>query len=614
MSVTNGEKPRILIADDEPHIREILHDLLSVHCDCMEVASAEEALALLRTETFDLVLSDITMGSVNGLEMVPQVLQQSPDTVVLMISGEQTIESAIKALRVGAFDYITKPFDLVHVEAAVKRALEYHALRAAKRHYKNHLEELVEQRTIELSKANASLRKQIAECRRAEEKINYLAYFDALTNLPNQALFKTHLTRGLGLAKRHQRQLAVMFVSLDHFKKFNNTLGHAMGDRLLRGVAERLLKCVKQGDTVARFRSDEFSLLLTSINETEDAAAMARHIQEALKTPFNFDGHELYITASIGISLYPANGEESEILLKNASVALHWVKRQGGNNYQFYTADMNAKALKRLSLENNLRRALKREEFAVYYQPQVEIDTGRIVATEALVRWQHPELGLISPAEFIPLAEDTGLIVPLGEWVLRSACVQTKAWQETAFTPLRVAVNLSPRQFQQSDLVAVITRILTETGLEPTSVELELTESVIMENAENAVTTLRELQEMGIKISIDDFGSGYSSLGYLKRLPIDILKIDRSFVCDMTKHQKDEAIVMAIITLAHSLKLKVKAEGVETPEQLSSLRLLRCDEMQGYLFSKPLPVESFEQLLLEGACTSQAQSAFLSHA
>ncbi|MDT5063415.1 MAG: hypothetical protein QOH63_3874 [Acidobacteriota bacterium] len=704
MPVTQETKARILIADDDTQIREVLHELLSEDYECAEVSSAEEALMVLQGENFNLVLSDIMMGGITGLEMVPQVLARAPDTVVIMISGEQNIESAIQALRAGAFDYITKPFDLRHVEAAVKRALEHHELRRSKRYYENFLEEMVKKRTVDLNKANQTLRvlieaspltiyvldtvgnvtvwnpaaermfgwseaevlnsplaivpeerreefqtgfaealqgklntnyetrhrkkdgsladvsvwtatlldheglisgimaivEDITERKAAEERIHYLAYHDTLTGLPNRVLFEECLTEAIAQAEPALRPLAVMFLSLDRFKKFNDTLGHIIGDQLLRRVAERLNASMSESDTIACFASDEFAFLLTKVHGADDSAELARSFQSLLEPPFEIEDQELYVTASIGIGLYPHDGTDAQSLLKNSGAALYRAKQQGGNNYQFYTPDMNERALKRLALENQLRWAIERKEFKVYYQPQVSIGTGQIVGMEALVRWQHPEMGLVSPAEFIPLAEDTGLIAPIGEWVLRSACAQTKSWQDCGFTALRVSVNLSPRQFQQPDLVLMIERHLKETGLDPACLELEVTESSVMKNTESAINTLRELKTMGIKISIDDFGSGYSSLSYLKHLPIDVLKIDQSFVRDMTSDPKDAAIVMAIIQLAHSLQLKVNAEGVETEEQLRFLRLLRCDEMQGYLFCRPLPVEAFEQLLLEG--------------
>jgi diguanylate cyclase (GGDEF)-like protein len=588
MANSTNRQAHILIIDDDPGVRGVLQGMLSEHYECTAVGSAEDALSILSAEKFDLVLSDINMGGMSGLEMIPQVLASAPDTVVMMISGEQTIESAIEAMRVGAFDYVGKPFDLQHVRAAVRRALEHHSLLEAKRLYENHLEELVRQRTAEL---------------------NHLAYHDALTDLPNRILFEDRLTQALALSQRNRQTLGVLFLSLDRFKKVNDTLGHAQGYRLLKEVAGRLVRCVREGETVARFEGDEFAVLLPQINGTEDVIEITQQIREALKLPFTIDGQEIFVATSIGISLYADDGEDAPTLLKNAGAALYRAKEQGGDNYQFYTADMNAKALKRLALENSLRRALERREFVVYYQPQVEINTRQVVGMEALVRWQHPEMGLVCPAEFIPLAEDTGLITPIGEWVLRTACAQSRTWQDEGLAPLRVAVNLSARQFQQQDLSDMVVRILQETGLDSHDLELELTESSIMKNAESAVSTLRELKAMGVQITVDDFGTGYSSLGYLKRLPIDTLKIDQSFVRDVTTDPDDAALVMAMITLAHNLRLKVVAEGVETEEQLRFLHLLRCDEGQGYLFGKPVAADAFRQLLLKGLREKSSSAA-----
>lgn len=714
MPETPDKKARILIADDDEQIREVLHELLSEEYHCTEVSSGEEALEAVGRANYDLVLSDIMMGGITGLEMLPQVLKVAPDTVVIMISGEQNIESAIEALRSGAFDYITKPFDLQHVEAAVKRAREHQELRRAKRYYENFLEEMVKQRTADLDKANQTLRvlieasplaifvideksnvvmwnpaaertfgwsesevlnrplpiipeegrgtfekglaeiirgkattnyeaqrlkkdgslvdvniwttrlldadsrvsgvmaivADITERKQAQEKIHYLAYHDTLTGLPNRVSFEERLTEALTRGESSQQPLAVMFLSLDRFKKFNDTLGHIVGDQLLRSVANRLSATMREGDALARFASDEFAFLLTRVRDANEAAEAAQQFQQILDTPFEVDGQELYVTASIGIGLYPHDAADAQDLLKDAGAALYRAKQQGGNNFQFYTADMNERALQRLSMENKMRWALERNEFKVYYQPQVSVDTGQIVGMEALVRWQHPEMGLVSPSEFIPLAEDTGLIGSIGEWVLRTACAQTKAWHDFGFPSLHVAVNLSPRQFQQPDLLLMIAKTLRDTGLQADCLELEVTEGSVMKNTESAISTLRELKAMGIKISIDDFGAGYSSLTYLKNLPIDALKIDQSFVRDMSTDPNDAAIVMAIIQLAHSLKLKVTAEGVENDDQLRFLRLLRCDDMQGYLFCKPLPVEGFEQVLIEGRTLKTKTSKF----
>jgi len=449
-----------------------------------------------------------------------------------------------------------------------------------------------------------AVKEDITRRKRDEETIRYLAYYDALTDLPNRLLFNDRLTLALAKAQRSHQMLAIMFLDLDRFKIVNDTLGHALGDRLLQGVAHRLISTLGEGDVVARMGGDDFMLLLTGILQVEEVVQRVQKILEILRPSFNFEGYELHITPSIGIALYPDDGKSTEALLKNADVALHRAKEQGGNTYQFYTSVMNAAAFERLTLENSLRRALEREEFVLYYQPQVSLDRGEIVGMEALVRWQHPELGLVSPAKFIPLAEETGLIIPIGEWVLQTACAQNKTWEKAGFPPLRVAVNLSARHFKQKSLIGTVAWVLKETRFDPYYLDLELTEGAIMENAEATITTLRELKEMGLRISIDDFGTGYSSLGYLKRFPIDILKIDQSFVQDISIDPDDAAIVRLIITMAHTLKLKVIAEGVEAKEQLEFLRLYQCEEVQGYLFSKPVPAETFTQLLQKGGCLS----------
>jgi len=568
-------KPKLLIIDDEEQIRHLLMDLLSSLYDCCTASSAEEALAALSEQTFDLVISDIDMGRMSGLELVPRVHSLSPDTVVVMISGNQDIEFAIQALRVGAFDYITKPIDLRHVEASVERALKHNELLKEKRRYKEQLEDLLQQRTAE---------------------VDWLAYYDTVTQLPNRALFEDRLTQACSIAKSNGQSLGVLFISLDQFKKVNDSLGHGPGDSLLREFAERLKSCISKSDTVARFGSDEFALLKTQIDGTNDVIETIGSLSQVLKFSFNLPGHELYATASVGVSMFPIDGEDCHTLLKNAGAALYKAKKSGGANYQFFTADMHELATRRLALETNLRRAIQNEEFLLHYQPRVSVDSLTITGVEALVRWQHPQFGLVSPSEFIPLAEDTGLIVPIGEWVLRQACEQNRRWQDQGFAPIQVAVNISGRQFHDRDLSQTVNRILKESGLAPHHLELELTESSIMQNAEFAENLLTRWKNMGINISIDDFGTGVSSLASLKRLPIGALKIDQSFVRDATVDPDDAAIVRAIITLGHNLRLKVVAEGVETDEQLRFLQLLQCDEIQGYLFSKPLPAQKLVSL------------------
>jgi len=588
MDLEKYQKASVLIIDDDEQIRILLVTVLGGNYRCRTAGSAEEALTALADAAFDLVISDIDMGGMSGLELVPHVHSMSPDTVVLMISGDQDIETAIEAMRAGAFDYITKPLDLRHVEAAVERALDHCRLLREKRRYKEQLERLLTQRTAEVDR---------------------LAYYDTVTDLPNRTLFEDRLTQAVSIARSAHQTLGVLFISVDQFKKVNDTLGHGPGDGLLREFAARLKSCISETDTVARFGNDEFAVLQTHIEGTKDVVETIGSLSQVLKFSFDLNGQELFATASVGVSLFPLDGQDSQTLLKNAGAALYKAKTSGGAIYQFYTADMHAMASRRLALETNLRRAIHNEEFLIHYQPRVSVDSLEITGVEALVRWQHPQLGLISPAEFIPLAEDTGLIVPIGEWVLRNACLQHKRWQDQGFATIHMGVNISARQFHEQDVIETVIRTLDETGLAPEYLELELTESSIMKNADLAADVLIRLKRMGINISIDDFGTGYSSLASLKRLPIDALKIDQSFVRDATTDPDDAALVMAIITLAHNLRLKVIAEGVETEEQLRFLHLLRCDEIQGFLFSKPLPVEALVSLF-ESHSGKRGTSAF----
>ncbi|MBF0317327.1 MAG: EAL domain-containing protein [Nitrospirae bacterium] len=433
--------------------------------------------------------------------------------------------------------------------------------------------------------------------RLAERRLEYLTHFDALTDLPNRTLFYDRLSHMLGQARRYNRMFALLFLDLDGFKYVNDTLGHDMGDLLLQKAAKQLPVCVRDSDTVAHIGGDEFVIILSELNKTSDAAIVADKILEVFTKPFQLDNHECVVGVSIGISVYPADGDDIDTLLKNSDVAMYQAKDTGRNNYKFYNSDMNIKAMRRMKLESSLRKALQRNEFTLNFQPKFELSDDKIAGMETLIRWHTPQYGFVSPVEFIPVAEETGLIIPIGEWVLRQACAVGMQWQGMASVPLIMAVNLSARQFKSHDLIKSIEAILKETGYNPELLELELTESVVMEDANSAIKVLRDIKNMGIHIAIDDFGMGYSSLSYLKRFPIDRLKIDKSFVSDITTDPDDAAIATAIIAMAHSLKLKVTAEGVETSEQLEFLRKLNCDEAQGYLFSKPLVPEKFTEFL-----------------
>ena len=395
---------------------------------------------------------------------------------------------------------------------------------------------------------------------------------------------------------RRKKKLCVLFIDLDHFKIINDTLGHAAGDILLKKVAVRLRESLRVTDTIARHGGDEFTVVLPEIEDNDTTVTLAEKVLNALTAPFMLEEREVFISASIGLTLYPDDGDTAEKLLKNADTAMYHAKAHGRSNYQFFSEKLNTRVVERLMLETSLRRALERDEMRMLYQPRYNLSSGRVVGVEALIRWQHPEMGILSPAKFIPLAEETGLIVPLGEWIMRTACMQSAAWKRQGLPPLHMAVNLSSRQFNQHDLIDMIARIIRETGVDPAFLELELTESVIMQNAEESINKLNTIKEMGLILAIDDFGTGYSSLSYLKRFPLDTLKVDQSFVRDITSNTDDRAIVVAIIAMAHSLGLKVVAEGVETKEQKAFLLEHRCEECQGFFFSKPLTAESFSKL------------------
>jgi diguanylate cyclase (GGDEF)-like protein len=432
-----------------------------------------------------------------------------------------------------------------------------------------------------------------------DEIIQQQAFHDALTGLPNRILFTDRLNLALAEARRSQQSLAVMFMDLDRFKTINDTLGHSAGDALLQEVAKRVKDCLRESDTVARWGGDEFTLLLPDISHVEDATRTAQRILEAFREVIPLEGHEIYVNTSLGIAFYPSDGKEAETLLKNADVALYQAKERGRGIYQLYNRVMNSEASEQFVLRNGLRHALDRQELLLHYQPQVDLVSGRFIGTEALLRWQHPDKGLISPATFIPLAEETGLIIEIGEWVLRTACQQTVNWQREGLQPLSIAVNLSARQFFEPNLVEMVAKILQETQLDPSALELEITESVAIKNIGVAQDILRQIQAMGVRIAMDDFGTGYSSLNYLTQLPLDTLKIDRSFIQNLRSEAKELEIIHAVISLGRALDLTVIAEGIDNTEQLSLLKSLNCSIVQGYLTGRPLPADELRGSLQE---------------
>jgi len=453
-----------------------------------------------------------------------------------------------------------------------------------------------------------AIRTDITERKVAEERIQFLAYSDALTGLPNRRLLEDRLTQALASARRQKGRVAILFLDLDTFKNINDSLGHSVGDLLLQELAERLKTWGREQDTVARVGGDEFLIVLTELKDITDAAVAAERLLDGIIGEYSIRGHALNITCSLGISIFPEHGADAETLIKNADAAMYSVKENGRNNFRFFTEEMNAQVVERLTLENPLRQALAKGELFLMYQPQMDIATGGIVGLEALLRWQHPDLGLVPPDRFIRIAEKSGLILPIGEWVLRAACSQARKWQDEGLPAVTVAVNVSAVQFRQEGFCELIRRLLHETGLSPQYLELELTESLLLADADVTISVLKELKSMGVRLAIDDFGTGYSSFSYLRQFRVSKLKIDRSFIRDVAVNPDDAAITSAIISMAKSLHLKVIAEGVESEVQMSFLRTHHCDEIQGYYFCKPLTADKVGAKLRGNIAETQAGS------
>jgi diguanylate cyclase (GGDEF)-like protein len=467
---------------------------------------------------------------------------------------------------------------------------------------------MLQQANAHLVIATIEAQKLAEQVQMAKDQLDHLAHHDALTDLPNRMLLQDRLEQAIELARRQDRRLAVMFMDLDRFKHINDSLGHPVGDQLLQSVAQRLLACVRHSDTISRQGGDEFVLLLSFIEHAEDAALSAQKMLASISQPHHIDGHDLHINVSIGISIYPDDGRDAETLIKSADTAMYHAKESGRNNYKFFEQGMNDRAVQRQSIEADLRGALERQEFVLYYQPKINLHSGAIVGVEALIRWRHPERGLVLPKQFVSIAEDCGLILPIGRWVLREACLQARIWQQADLPPITVAVNTSAIEFRDKDFLANIRATLEETCLEPSCLELELTESLLMQDAESSDSVLHALSDMGIKLAIDDFGTGYSSLSYLRQFPIDTLKIDQSFVNQMTSNADDATIVSAVISMGKSLNKHVIAEGVETPEQSAFLLALNCDEGQGCYFGCAMTAEALTSLLKNGVVSSQVYS------
>jgi diguanylate cyclase (GGDEF)-like protein len=588
----------LLLVDDEEEVGAALERLLRRDgYRIWRATSGQEGLAILAQNEVGVIISDQRMPGMDGVEFLTQVKDLYPQTIRIILSGYADLDSVTAAINQGAiYKFFVKPWDSNTLRADLVEAFwRYDMARQ-----KEHLLQEIQSANVLLAQVNLEL---AAAIEKKDSQIERVVHYDALTGLPNRLLFLDRLDQELIRAQRDNSMMALLTIDLDRFKQVNDSFGHPAGDQLLQTVAGRLASQIRACDTVARVAGDEFSIALTGVKNTHAAGEVAQKIQDSFAhNPISIGDSEIFITLSIGISIYPVDGLNTTTLLKNADAALHQAKDEGRNNFQYYEAQMNASAWQRLKLETELRRALERDEFVLHYQPKVDMESGKIIGMEALLRWQSPERGLVAPGEFVPLLEETGLILPVGEWVLRAACKQARAWQAAGLQDIHIAVNLSTLQFKQPDFANLVLGILKENGLDPAlgAIELELTESLLMNNAAGAVETLVKLREAGIQFSIDDFGTGYSSLSYLKRFPISSLKIDQSFVRDLSTDRDDKAIVAAIIALGHSLGLNVIAEGVETTVQLELLRKKGCDEMQGYLFSRPVPAADMTQLLQSG--------------
>lgn len=578
---------KILVIEDDQSIRRILNKILTAEgFNVLEAATGPKGVQVAGQELPDLILCDIMLPVLDGYGILTQLRQDQLTAAIPFIFLTAKAERADlrMGMQLGADDYLTKPFTRQELLEAI--ATRFAKQEAVRQHYTTALQE-------------------------ATEKLDHLLYYDSLTNLPNRLLLRDRFDQVVQELETEKSQLnpvntnlctdfefPILCLSLDRFEWLERTLGPVGCDLLIKAVADRLSLCAGTSNTVARLNAAQFAIILTAENPRQMAADFAQNILNILSLPLIIDTQDVFVTLSIGIAIYPENGRDLDHLLQHSLDAMHHAKNEGGNRYQFYQAENFEKSSQSLAIESSLHYALERNEFLVYYQPKIDIKTNKIVGAEALIRWQHPTMGMISPAAFIPIAEESGLILPIGKWVLWTACQQMKQWRDGGY-PLKVAVNLSAQQFNQPDICEQVVEVLQANNLEPSCLELELTESILVQNPEAAIQILSELKGLGIEISVDDFGTGYSSLGYLKQFPFDTLKIDQIFVRNLTDDSKNAAITTALIQLAHNLKLTVIAEGVETEAELTFLRQHQCDKVQGYLFSPPVPPEVLEQKLRE---------------
>jgi diguanylate cyclase (GGDEF)-like protein len=533
---------------------------------------------IAKTYLPNLIICDIAMPELDGYGTLIALRQESKTSMIPFIFLTAMTEKGDmrQAMQLGADDYLTKPFTSAELLGAIASRLQKY--NSVKEHYYD-------------------------EIKAVGARFEYLSNHDGLTQLPNRILFYESLSQAVLHAKINNKSLALLFLDMDNFNIINNTLGTDIGDQLFKAIAERLKRYTAPCDMVARIQGDEFAMIISDVASLTSIKIETQRILDLLSRPYNLYGHEVFITSSIGITVFPDDHQETEGLIKNAELAMYYAKTHGRNSYKLYSSELNAQSSEFMALANSLHRAIDHREFRVFYQPLVNLQSGKIVGAEALARWQHPDLGIIMPSKFIPIAEETGLILRLSELILQEVCSKMRSWRELGINYGFVAVNLSGQHFRQdNNLIEIIDRVLKESGIEPHNLELELTESIIMQNAELTIGVLSKLQSMGVKVAIDDFGTGYSSLSYLKHFPVNTLKIDRCFIQDITTDRHDSTISLAIIDLAHSLSLQVIAEGVETAEQVEFLKEHGCDQIQGYFFSPPLPDTEFEKMLIDGKC------------
>ena len=569
----------ILVIEDVEALREEIMETLSYEgFDVLGAKDGVVGVQIAKTYLPNLIICDIAMPELDGFGTLVALRQEPKTSMIPFIFLTAMTEKADmrQAMQLGADDYLTKPFTSAELLGAIASRLQKY--NSVKDHYYD-------------------------EIKAVGERFEYLSHHDELTQLPNRILFHESLTQAVLHAKINNKSLALLFLDMDNFNIINNTLGNDIGDQLFIAIAERLKRYTAPCDMVARIQGDEFALIISGVTDTLSIKLETQKILDLLSRPYHLYGHEVFITSSIGITIFPEDHQDVEGLIKNAELAMYYAKTHNRNSYKLYSPDLNVQSSEYMALANSLHRAIDRNEIRVFYQPLVCLKSGKIVGAEALARWQHPDLGLIMPTKFIPVAEQTGLILRLSEVILYSVCEQMRLWRESGINYGFIAVNLSGQHFRpDNNLIELISKVLQETGTEPDNLEIELTESIIMQNAEFTIQVLSQLQEIGVKVAIDDFGTGYSSLSYLKHFPVNILKIDRCFVQDITTDRHDATISLAIIDLAHSLSLKVIAEGVETAEQMQFLKDHDCDQFQGYFFSPPLPAPEFEQMLIDSKC------------